>query len=81
MEEQYRKEITWWFAELGLENEVDNYLSSFPELNSRLAKFAIGILKWNIARLIDINNSDDESCIQLILKVIDQTPLLPQPIL
>ena len=24
MEEQYRKEITWWFAEFGSESEVDN---------------------------------------------------------
>ena len=61
MEEQYRKEITRWFAELGLENEVDNYLALFPELNSRLAKFAIGILKWNLAGLININNPDDVS--------------------
>ena len=27
MEEQYRKEIAWWFAELGSESEVDNYLA------------------------------------------------------
>ena len=74
MEELYRKEIAWWFAELGLESEVDNYLGLFPELNSRLSKFAIGILKWNIARLIDINNPDDVSRVRLILKVIDQTP-------
>ena len=74
MEEQYRKEITWWFAELGSESEVGNYLTLFPELNSRLAKFAIGILKWNNARLIDINNPDDVSRVRLILKVIVQTP-------
>ena len=74
MEELYRKELTRKFAELGLENEVDNYLSSFPELNSRLSKFAIGILKWNLAGLININTSDDVSRVQLILKVIDQTP-------
>ncbi len=49
MEEQYRKEITWWFAELGSESEVDNYLALFPELKSRLSKFAIGLLIWNIA--------------------------------
>ena len=73
-EEQYRKEIAWWFAELGLESEVDKYLTLFPELNSRLSKFAIGILKWNIARLIDINNPDDVSRIRLILKILDQTP-------
>ena len=74
MEEQYRKEIAWWFAELGLESEVDNYLALFPELNNRLSKFAIGILKWEIAGLIDINNPDDVSRVRLILKVLDQTP-------
>lgn len=31
-------------------------------------------MKWNIARLIDINNPDDVSRVRLILKVIDQTP-------
>ena len=46
MKEQYRKEIAWWFAELGSESEVDNYLALFPELNSRLSKFAIGILNY-----------------------------------
>ncbi|MDE5809007.1 MAG: hypothetical protein K2H59_01840 [Muribaculaceae bacterium] len=74
MEEQYRKEITWRFAELESESEVDNYLALFPELNSRLAKFAIGILKWNLAGLININNPDDVSRVRLILKVLDQTP-------
>ena len=74
MEEQYRKEIAWWFAELGSESEVDNYLALFPELKSRLSKFAIGILKWNLAGLININNPDDASRVRLILKVIDQTP-------
>ena len=74
MNERYRKEIIWWFAELGSESEVDNYLASFPELNSRLSKFAIGIFKWNIVGLIDINNPDDVSRVRLILKVLDQTP-------
>ena len=74
MEEQYRKEITWWFAEFGSESEVDNYLALFPKLNSRLSKFAIGILKWNLAGLININNPDDVSRVRLILKVIDLTP-------
>ena len=74
MEEQYRKEITWWFAEFGSESEVDNYLALFPELKSRLSKFAIGLLIWNIAGLIDINNPDDVSRVRLILKVLDQTP-------
>ena len=74
MDEKYRNEIEWWFAEFGSESEVDKYLSLFPELNSRLSKFAIGILRWNIAGHIDIDNPDDANRIRLILKVLDQTP-------
>ena len=51
-----------------------NYLALFPELNSRLSKFAVGVLKWDIAGLIDINNPDDVSRVRLILKVLDETP-------
>ena len=38
MEAQYRKEITWWFAELTMDPEaqVERYLTIFPELKSRL---------------------------------------------
>lgn len=74
MEEQHRKEIAWWFAELGSESEVDNYLALFPELNSRLSKFAIGVLQWNLAGIIDIKNPDDVNRIRLILRIIDETP-------
>ena len=38
MEEQYRKEIAWWFAELGSDSEVDNYLALFPELRPHPTK-------------------------------------------
>ena len=41
---RYKREIAWWFAELGREDEVELYISIFPELNSHLAKFAVGIL-------------------------------------
>lgn len=74
MEEEYKKEITRRFAELGAESEVESYLALFPELNSRLSKFAIGILRWNTVGLIDICNPDDVSRVRLILKVLDQTP-------
>ncbi|WP_289288822.1 hypothetical protein [uncultured Muribaculum sp.] len=43
MKERYRNEIEWWFVELGSESEIDKSLVLFPELNSRLPKFAIGI--------------------------------------
>ncbi|MDE5611797.1 MAG: hypothetical protein K2I90_07265, partial [Odoribacter sp.] len=74
MKERYRKEIEWWFAEFAAEAEVDRYLELFPELKSRLSKFAIGIFIWNMDGQIDIDNPDDVSRVRLILKVLDQTP-------
>ena len=46
MEERYRKELNWWFAELTMDPEVqvERYLTIFPELKSRLSKFGVGIL-------------------------------------
>lgn len=76
MEERYRKYLNWWFAELTMdpEEQVERYLTIFPELKSRLSKFGVGILLWNMNGLIDIDNPDDVSCVRLILKVLDQTP-------
>lgn len=76
MEERYRKYLNWWFAELTMdpEEQVERYLTIFPELKSRLSKFGVGILLWNMKGLIDIDNPDDVSCVRLILKVLDQTP-------
>ena len=76
MEERYRKELNWWFAELTMDPEVqvERYLTIFPELKSRLSKFGVGILLWNMKGLVDINNPDDVSRVRLILKVLDQTP-------
>lgn len=76
MEESYRKELIWWFAELTMDPEVqvERYLTIFPELKSRLSKFGVGILLWNMKGLVDIDNPDDVSRVRLILKVLDQTP-------
>lgn len=76
MEERYRKELNWWFAELTMypEVQVERYLTIFPELKSRLSKFGVGILLWNMKGLVDIDNPDDVSRVRLILKVLDQTP-------
>lgn len=68
IELKYRKQIAWWFAELGRESEVDHYLNLFPMLNSQLAKFAVGILLWNMTGLIDINNTED---IDRVCKILD----------
>ena len=74
MTKDYKKHIEWWFAEFAAESEVNHYLALFPELNSRLSKFAIGIFIWNMTGQIDIGNPDDVSRVRLILKVLDQTP-------
>lgn len=76
MEERYRKYLNWWFAELTMDPEaqVERYLTIFPELKSRLSKFGVGILLWNMKGLFDIDNPDDVSRVRLILKVLDQTP-------
>jgi len=76
MEERYRKELNWWFAELTMdpEEQVERYLTIFPELKSRLSKFGVGILLWNMKGLVDIDNPDDVSRVHLILKVLDRTP-------
>lgn len=76
MEERYRKELNWCFAELTMDPEVqvERYLTIFPELKSRLSKFGVGILLWNMKGLVDIDNPDDVSRVRLILKVLDQTP-------
>lgn len=74
MTKDYKKHIEWWFAEFVAESEVNHYLTLFPELNSRLSKFAIGIFIWNMTGQIDIGNPDDVSWVRLILKVLDQTP-------
>ena len=67
---RYKREIAWWFAELGREDEVELYISIFPELNSHLAKFAVGILLWDMTNKIDINQPDDVKLVSQILHTI-----------
>lgn len=74
MQEKYRKHMTWWFDEFDSGHQVDHYVALFPELDSRLVKFAIGIFIWNMQGLIDIDKPDDVSRVRLILKALDQTP-------
>lgn len=66
--------MTWWLDEFCAGDQVEHYVKLFPELDSRLAKFAVGIFIWNMKGLIDINNPDDVSKVRLILRVLDQTP-------
>ena len=55
-------------------SQVEHYKEFFPELDSRLCKFGIGIFMWNMTGKIDIENPDDVSRVSLMLKVIGQTP-------
>lgn len=71
MEERYRHEIEWWFAELGMESEVDRYVKFFPELKTRLSKYAIGILLWEMNGYIELTNSSDVIKVRKILYAID----------
>ena len=46
------KEIKWWFSELCHEEDVIRYLNIFPELDSNLSKYAIGVLLWEIKGMV-----------------------------
>lgn len=74
MHENHLKYIIRQFEEYGAGQQVDRYVDLFPELDSRLAKFAPGILLWDLNGLIDIDNPDDVSRIRIMLRVLDQTP-------
>ncbi len=49
MQEKYRKHMTWWLDEFCAGGQVDHYVELFPKLDSRLAKFAVGIFIWNMS--------------------------------
>lgn len=66
MQEKYRKHMKWWLDEFSAGDQVGHYVGLFPELDSRLTKFAGGIFLWNMKGLIDINNPDDVSKVHLI---------------
>lgn len=74
MQEKYRNYLTRCLEEFGARHQVDRYVELFPELDSRLVKFAAGIYLWNMNGLIDIDNPDDVSRVRIMLKVIDETP-------
>lgn len=71
MNKRYRREMEWWFTELGMELEVDRYVELFPELKTRLSKYAIGILLWEMDGYIELTSSADITKIRKLLHVID----------
>lgn len=77
MEPRYFREMKYWFTSLILDRrdeKVKQYIELFPELKSRLSKFGIGILQWELRGLIDISNPDDVSRIRIMLRVLDRSP-------
>ena len=74
-EQRSIKEIKWWFAELCHEDDVDRYLKIFPEFDSNLSKFAIGVLLWEIKGMVNLKDITDVEKIQFILKVLKNSPM------
>ena len=70
--ERYEREITWWFKEFEFQDRMPEYIELFPELKSRLSKFAIGILQWEMKGFISLYNSKDIRFIRNILREIDK---------
>ena len=69
------KEIKWWFAELCHEEDVNRYLNIFPELDSNLSKYAIGVLLWEIKGMVNLEDAADVKMIKFILKVLNDNPM------
>lgn len=74
MQEKYRSYMIQCLEEFGAGHQVDRYAGLIPELDSRLAKYAVGIYLWNKKGLIDIDNPDDVNRVRIILRVLDETP-------
>ncbi|MBD5263054.1 MAG: hypothetical protein HDS39_03155 [Bacteroides sp.] len=74
MQEKFQNYIAHRLKEIEADDQAEHYIELFPELDSRLAKFAIGIFLWNKSGEIDIDNPDDVGKVRIILKIIDQTP-------
>lgn len=74
MQEKYRRHMKWWLDEFCAGDQVDHYVELFPELDSRLAKYAVGIFIWNMSGEIDMANPSDVNRVHEILKVLDNTP-------
>ena len=69
------KEIKWWFAELRHEEDVNRYLKIFPELDSNLSKYAIGVLLWEIKGMVNLEDATDVKMIKFILNVLKDNPM------
>lgn len=77
MESKYVREMRYDFTSLLLhraDEKVKQYLEVFPELDSRLCKFAIGILEWELGDMIELDNFDDICRLRTMLRVLDKTP-------
>lgn len=69
----YEKYIKWWLAEYAADSNYDWLVSLFPEFNTRLAKYAIGVYHWNMTGEIDLSSHTDINLVHEILKAIDSS--------
>lgn len=76
MTNPYEKHIKWWLGEfcVDVEDKYDWLMSLFPEFNTRLAKFAVGVYRWNMIGEINLENAKDVDKVRGILKILDNTP-------
>lgn len=77
MEPYYMRKMKWEFTSLipdRKDEKTNQYIELLPELKSRLCKFGIGILQWELRGLIDIGNPEDISRIRMMLRILDRTP-------
>lgn len=73
MSNSYEKHIKWWLGEFSAKDKYDWLMDRFPEVNTRLAKFAVGVYAWHLFGKLDLDNSDDVDRVHRMLKVIDST--------
>lgn len=67
-------QIKRWLGEFCAEDKYEWLMSLFPEFNTRLAKFAVGVYRWNVMGEIDLDKPKDVERIHMILKIIDSSP-------
>ncbi|WP_301710758.1 hypothetical protein, partial [uncultured Duncaniella sp.] len=74
MTNPYEKHIKWWLGEFCAEDRYEWLMSLFPEFNTRLAKFAVGVYRWNMIGEIDLDKQEEVERVHTILKIIDNSP-------
>ncbi len=74
MTNPYERHIKWWLGEFCAEDKYEWLMSLFPEFNTRLAKYAVGVYRWNMMGEIDLDKPEDVERVHTILKIINSSP-------